>query len=415
MPVPYRGRVIATLSDVPLRGRRVLVRLDLNSPVDPDTGRILSDHRIRAAASSVKRLVEEGAAVVAMSHQGRPLESDFTGLEAHAEELARLSGVNVSFVDDVIGPEAIRRIKSVSPGEVLLLQNTRLVSEDYIEAPPEVHARSFMVRRLAPLFDLYVNDAFSVSHRSQASVVGFPLVIPGVAGPLTERELDALDRALERSGRPIVVFLGGAKLKDAISIMEALGSGAADEILTGGLVGLMVLAAMGKRVPGPVAEVIERKAGEGWRQRIVRLLDSGAPVRAPKDFRSEVDGDVVVVPSDNIVGAPKDIGPATVEEYSKVIEGARAVVMRGPAGVIEDERFRWGTVKLVEAALRSRAYTLLGGGHFNAVLSELPEELRARVGHVSTAGGALLYFLAGRPLPGLEALALSAEKFGLAG
>ncbi len=415
MPVPYRGRVIASLSDVPVRGRRVLVRLDINSPVDPLSGRILSDHRLRAAAATIRMLVEEGAAVVAMSHQGRPLESDFTSLERHAEELSRLSGVHVGFVDDVIGPEAIRRIKRVSPGEVLLLENTRLVSEDFIEAPPEVHAKGFMVRRLAPLFDLYVNDAFSVSHRSQASVVGFPLVIPGAAGPVTEKELDALDRALERSGRPIVVFLGGAKLRDAISIMEALGSGSADEILTGGLVGLMVLAAQGYRLPAPVLDLVERKAGEGWRARLARLLEGGAPLRAPRDFRSEIDGRVVLVPADRIAGAPKDIGPATVDEYSRIIAEARAVVMRGPAGVIEDERFRWGTVKLVEAALRSKAYTLLGGGHFNTVLNELPEELRARVGHVSTAGGALLYFLASRPLPGLEALALSAEKFGLAG
>jgi len=415
VPVPYRGRVVASLSDVPVRGRRVLVRLDLNSPVDPRSGAILSDHRIRAAAPTVRLLVEEGAAVVVMSHQGRPLESDFVSLRVHAEELARHAGVDVGFVEDVIGPEAVRRIKGLGPGEVLLLENTRLVSEDFLEAPPEVHARGFMVRRLAPLFDLYVNDAFSVSHRSQASVVGFPLVVPGVAGPVTERELDALDRALERSGRPVVVFLGGAKLRDAIDIMEALGSGAADEILTGGLVGLMVLAAKGYRLPPQVAELVDRKAGEGWRARLSRLLEAGAPVRAPRDFRAEVDGEVVVVEAGSIVGAPKDVGPATVEEYSRIIAAARAVVMRGPAGVIEDPRFRWGTLKLVEAALRSKAYTLLGGGHFNVVLSELPEELRARVGHVSTAGGALLYFLAGRPLPGLEALAASAEKFGLAG
>jgi len=410
VPLQYRGRRILTLDDLDLTGRRVLVRIDVNSPLS-DAGEILDETRLRAHAPTIGRLVEEGAGVVLMSHQGRPASSDFTRLRAHAGKLSEILGVEVGYVDDVIGPEARRRITALRPGEVLLLDNTRLMSEDYVEAPPEVHARSIMVSTLAPLFDYYVNDAFATAHRSQASIVGFPLVLPSAAGPLMEAEVRALNKAVEGGERPKVFVLGGAKLKDAVKIIRRLvEDGVADAILTVGLVGLLFLAAQGVRVGG-AERVIASKADEKTLEEARRLASKGANILVPRDFLAEVDGRVEVVDAREIRGAPKDVGPATVEEYSAIMRRARVIVMRGPAGVIEDPRFRRGTRALVRAALESGAYTILGGGHFNVILSELPQELRSRVGHISTGGGALLYFLSGRELPALTALAESYERF----
>jgi len=406
----YRGRRILTLDDLDLSGRRVLVRVDINSPLG-GSGEILDETRLRAHAPTIKRLLREGAAVVLISHQGRPASSDFTRLEAHAKRLSQILQLDVDYVDDVIGPEARRRIESTEPGQVLLLDNTRLISEDYVEAPPEVHARGIMVSTLAPLFDYYVNDAFATAHRSQASIVGFPLVLPSAAGPLMEAEVRALNKALEGSERPKVFVLGGAKLKDAVKIIKRLvEDNVADAILTVGLVSLLFLAAQGVRI-GAAEKIIASKADEKTIEEARRLISKSAAIMTPRDFLAEVNGRVEVVETGEIRGAPKDIGPMTIEEYSNVIRRARVIVMRGPAGVIEDPRFRRGTRALLKAALESNAYTILGGGHFNVILSELPEELRARVGHVSTGGGALLYFLTGRELPALTALAQSYAKF----
>lgn len=410
MVLVYEGRRLLGLDDIDVSGKRVLVRIDINSPLG-ENGEILDDTRMRAHVPTIRELVDRGAMVVLLSHQGRPASGDFTRLARHAERLSTLLGMPVEYVDDVIGPEARRRINSLKPGRVLLLDNSRLVSEDYVEAPPEVHARGIMVSTLAPLFDYYVNDAFATAHRSQASIVGFPLVLPSAAGRLMEKELRALSRAVSRDERPKVFVLGGAKLKDAVKIIEFLvSSGVADAILTTGLVSLLFLLAQGYNV-GDAEKVIVEKAGEKVIEEARRLAAREPVIKTPLDYLAEIDGSVEVVEYSRIVGAPKDIGPATIEYYSREIRRARVVVMRGPAGVIEDPRFRRGTRALVAEALRSGAFTIFGGGHFNAILGELPEELRRRVGHISTGGGALLYFLSGRTLPGLKALADSYEAF----
>lgn len=411
MPIDYLDKKIGTLDDVSVKGRKVLVRIDINSPIEPSTGEILDDTRFRSHLKTIRELVDKEAAVVLMSHQGRPTSKDFTRLERHAEVLSRLLGKGISYVPDVIGPEAQRRIKELEPGEVLLLDNTRIISEDYVEAPPEVHGRGIMVSTLSKLVDYYVNDAFATAHRSQASIVGFPMVLPSVAGRLMELEVVTLSRVLSRGERPKVFVLGGAKVKDTVKVIKhVVEAGVADEILTTGLVALLFLLVSGVKI-GEAEELVRSKVDEGTVEIARSLLSSGAPIRVPLDFYAEIDGNVELVDSSNIEGAPKDIGPSTIEYYSWKLMSAKMIVMRGPAGVIEDPRFRRGTRELVEKALRSNAFTIFGGGHFNAILSELPEELRRRVGHISTGGGALLYFLANRRLPGLESLASSYEKY----
>ncbi|MEB3774048.1 MAG: phosphoglycerate kinase [Desulfurococcales archaeon] len=411
MVFKYDGKTIASLEDLPLHGKKVLARLDLNSPLGP-RGEILDDTRFRMHLPTLKRLLESGSSIIIMTHQGRPLEGDFTRLDRHAEVLEKLLGSPVRYVPDVIGPDAKRGIRELGPGEVLLLDNTRLMSEDYIQAPPEAHAKTILVRELAELADYYVNDAFAVSHRSQATVVGFPLVLPSAGGILMEREVGALSKVLVEGDRPKVLVLGGAKISDAVKLVKSLTqAGSIDEVLTTGLVSLFFHMAMGTRLPGHVEEAILSRASGDLVVEARRLIASGAPVRVPIDYMVEYDDTVEIQPAKGLTGTPRDIGPSTIEYYRYKLSRARLIVLRGPAGVIEDPRFRRGTIELLRSSLESGAYTILGGGHFNAVLQSIPRSLVERIGHISSGGGAMIYFLTRKPLPGLESLALSYEKF----
>lgn len=414
MSLTYMGRKIWTLDDFDFNGKTVLVRIDINSPISPDTGEILDDTRFKAHIPTIRELSESGARIVLLAHQGRPFTGDFVRLKRHAEILSRLLGSEVEYVPDVIGPEAKRAIAGLGRGGILLLDNTRLYSEDAIQASIEDQAKTILARELASLGDYYVNDAFAVSHRSQASVVGLPLLLPGAAGRLMEREVSVLSRALSRDERPKVFVLGGAKVKDTVKIISHLvEEDVADEILTTGLVALLFLYVSGVRI-GSAENVLMKKVDSKTIESARNLIAREERIRVPLDFVVDLGDSTDIVDARSIVGAPKDIGPSTIEYYKYKMVKARIIVMRGPAGVIEDPRFRRGTRELVRAALTSRAFTIFGGGHFNSILSEFPETVRSRVGHISTGGGALLYFLSGRILPGLEALALSYEKFSAA-
>jgi phosphoglycerate kinase (EC 2.7.2.3) len=173
---------IPTLDDVNAFNKKILLRIDINSPVDKKTGKLLDDSRIKAHAYTVKNLLERDNAIVILSHQGRPGDDDFISLQQHAELLSKYIGTNVEFIEDIIGPYAIEKVKKIEKGQIYLLENVRLVSEELIEAPPAQQAKTFLVRKLSPLFDIYVNDAFAAAHRSQPSLVGFPIVLPSAAG-----------------------------------------------------------------------------------------------------------------------------------------------------------------------------------------------------------------------------------------
>lgn len=414
--IRYRGKAIATLDDVDLEGRRVLVRVDLNSPIDPATGRIMEHTRILQHALTVKELLALGCGVAVISHQGRPLSREFTSMEEHAELLSKFLGASVEFVPDIIGPEAKRRLGELGGGEVLLLDNSRLLSEDYVEAPPERHANSITVSRLYPHFDYFIYDAFATAHRSQATTVGFQLRLPSVAGRIVEREIRSLTRVLEGGERPKAFVIGGSKVSDALDVINYLAEGGvADEILTAGLVGVLFNLAQGGKTPGGAGEgLLGGRVGE-LVERARRIMARHGFVRAPIDYWVDQGGSVRLAPASRITGAPVDIGPSTIEYYSYKLAKAKVIVFRGPAGKVEDPRFRGGTLKLLREALREGSFTILGGGHLSLVLPELPPEARRMVGHHSTGGGALLHYLAGKPLPALESLAISASRFGLGG
>ncbi len=406
MPSPEN---LPTLDDVDVKGKKVLLRVDFNSPVKDEE--LLDDSRIRAHVPTIKELLEKGAAVVVISHQGRPGEDDFVTLEPHAKKLSDALGQVVHFVDDVMGPEARRRIKALKPGEVLLLDNVRFLAEENINAPPEVQAKTYLVRRLSKLFDLYVNDAFATAHRSQPSVVGFPMVLPSVMGRVMEREVKALSKVFNPNVGPKVFVLGGGKVPDTLDIIENIvKNNVADRILTTGLVAEVFLVAKGIDIGEKNMAILEKKGLLGLIPKARKLLLSGAPIDTPVDFVTVDENDnVMVEPIGNIKGLIRDIGPVTIKSYGELMKNAKIIVMRGPAGVMEDPRFRKGTRELVRIALESDAFTIFGGGHLSAIIEEMG--MRDKAGHVSTGGGALLAFLSGKELPALRALAISNEKF----
>jgi phosphoglycerate kinase len=399
---------LPSLYDVDLRKKRVLLRVDFNCPLDNE-GKIINDSRIRAHIPTIKELLHRDCSIVIITHQGRPGGKDFTSLEPHVELLRKHLGTDVMFVEDVMGPTAIKSIKSLQPGEVLLLDNVRFVSEEIIEASPETQAKTYLVKRLSPHFDMFIFDAFATAHRSQPSIVGFPMVLPSVMGDLMLRELNALVKVMTASEPPRVFVLGGAKVRDSIKIVEFLTKNkVADRILTTGLVGLTFHVAKGGRVGKSVMRSLEEKGLITLIPRARRVVLSGAPIETPYDYLVlKEDNSVIEEPVHNLSGKAYDIGPYTMAMYSELIKEANVVVMRGPAGLVEDPRFRSGTEKLLKAALSSSAFVVIGGGHLGSMLED---SVREGV-HISTGGGALLIFLSGEPLAAIQALELSSKKF----
>ncbi|MEM4681661.1 MAG: phosphoglycerate kinase [Acidilobaceae archaeon] len=403
---------IATLDDVDVRGRRVLLRVDFNSPVNPETGELIDDTRIKSHRETMLELIEKEAMVVVLSHQGRPFDKDFISLRQHSYVLSKVLNHEVKFVEDICFDSAIKAIKNMKSGEVLVLENVRLLAEENIEGTPEQHAKSYLVAKLAPLFSLYINDAFSACHRSQASLVGFPLRLLGVAGRLLEKEVRALARALETGARPRALVVGGSKVDDVLkSVDKALVRGVVDLVLTTGVIALTFLASKGQIPP----DIVPKQARDEKLLVLAKkiLSEHKDKILTPIDFVVEESSQVSAKHIEKLTTPPKDIGPETVESYGRALERAGLIVMKGPAGVIEDPRFRRGTEELVIRALKSNAFTIFGGGHLISIVEQMPEDLRKRVGHLSVAGGALLYGLAGERLPCLEALSRSASLFGL--
>lgn len=401
---------IPTLDDLKPQGQKALVRIDINSPISDD-GHILDDSRIRAHIPTIKELLENKNSIVLISHQGRPGDRDFVQLSEHAKIMSKYLGQEIEFVEDIMGPYAQEKIKNLEKGQVLMLDNIRFISEELIEAPPQQHAKSFLVRRLYPLFNIYINDAFATAHRSQPSIVGFPLILPSAAGRVMEREVVALSKIFNSEDSPKVFVLGGGKVHDTVKIIENLvKKRLADRILTGGLVAELFAVAKGINLGEKNMRVLESLGILSLVPRARKVLLSGAPIEIPVDFKVEKDnGNVVEEPTIRVTGVIKDIGRTTVEMYSSFIKEAKVTVLRGPMGIIEDERFREGSKQLLNASIEGSQFTIIGGGHMGSMVDTNTKLDEKRV-HISTGGGALLLFLSGEKLPALEALSMSVRK-----
>jgi phosphoglycerate kinase len=405
--------MVLSFKDVNIRGRKVFMRIDINVPIDPRTGSILDDKRIKAHVKAVKVIVEEyNPALVLASHQGRPGDSDFTTLEKHAELLSKYTGLDVEFIPDVIGPAALSKIKSMKPGDIILLDNLRLLAEENIEAPPERQAQTIFAKRIASVIDFYINDAFSAAHRSQPSIVGLPLLVPGVMGPTFESEVKALSRVFSESATPRVFVLGGKKVAELlVAIEKAVKNGVViDSVLTGGLLAHLFLLAKGVDIGRENVKVLEKLGLLHYVHKARELLEMDAPIDVPIDFVVKTSSGYEVREIDRIGdGVIVDIGPTTVSAYEERLKHARTVVMRGPLGVIEDPETKKGTERIIRAALTHADTVIIAGGHLTSLISESKFD-NSRV-YISLGGNATMLFLAGERLPAIEALEISAKKF----
>jgi phosphoglycerate kinase len=396
-----------TLDDFDVKNKVVLVRVDFNSEIDPKTTQVTSDVRIKAhAESTLKELAEKGAKTVVLAHQGRKGDADYTPLKAHAEILGRILKCPVKYVDDLFGDKAKAAIKALQGGEILVLENVRSWDGETKSSPPEVAAKTELVQNLAPLADLFVNDAFAAAHRGHVSMVGFTAVLPSAAGRIMERELKSLAKALEKPEKPCVYVMGGAKADDSLEISKyVLGNGIADYVLVGGVTSQLFLAAKGVNLGKGNMAFLEKKQLTGLIPGIKELMQKyGDKVQVPVDVALDMNGkrkEIMVskLPTEHSIF---DIGAKTVESYAKIISNAKSIVVSGPMGVYENSEFNYGTKKVFEAIADSQGFSLAGGGNTIAAIAEYG--LTSKIGYISTAGGALIEFLMGKKLPGVTAL-----------
>lgn len=396
-----------TLDDVSVKDKLVLVRVDFNSPVDPESKKVLDDTRIRAhGETTLRELAEKGAKVVVLAHQGRKGSPDFIPLTQHAEILGKILDKPVKYIDDLFGKKAKLAIENLKSGEILILENVRTFNEETEKGTPEKHSQTELVKNLAPLVDLFVNDAFATAHRAHVSIIGFTAVLPSAAGRIMERELKSLSKVLENPEKPCVFVLGGAKADDSLEISRyVLTNHIADYVLTGGVVGHVFLAAKGIDLGKPNMEFLEEKELMGLVPGIKELMQKYSDnIKVPVDVAVEVDGRRKEISVEEMpVNHPIfDIGSKTVEAYAKIIRNAESIVVSGPLGVYENSKFAYGTKRVFEEIASSKAFSLAGGGHTIAALQEFG--LSKKISYISTAGGALIEFLMGKKLPGIIAL-----------
>jgi len=383
-------------------GRRVLLRADLNVPLDKKTGAITDDGRIRASLPTLQALQAAGARVVVAAHLGRPKgtpDPQFS-LAPVAARLGEMLGAPVTLAGDVAGTDATAKVAGLADGDVLMLENVRF---EAAETSKDDAVRGELADRLAALADLYVDDAFGAVHRKHASVYDVALRLPHAAGRLVARELDVLTKLTESPERPYVVVLGGSKVSDKLGVIEAL-LPRVDKLLIGGGMTYTFLAAQGLEVG---KSLLEADQVDTCRQ---LLAEAGDRLVLPVDLVSSTEfsaeATTRVVPFDAIPADEEclDIGPRTIELFTEQLAGARTVFWNGPVGVFELAPFQAGTRGVAQAVAAVDGLSVVGGGDSAASVRTLGLD-EAAYGHISTGGGASLEFLEGRELPGLAVLA----------
>ena len=404
---------IKSIIGVDVKGKRVLFRPDINSPIDENKN-IVNDSRLVKTIPTLKYLVEGGAKVAIIAHQGDTLDyQNLMPLKAHAERLTALLGKEVKYIDDVCGDAAVQAVKDLKEGEVIILGNLRYLTEEVSTFEKDVKLTAaemkdtWLVRRLAPLFDIYVNDAFSAAHRNAPSMVAFQQLMPSYAGPLFFKEYETLFNVMNNAAKPCVYVLGGAKISDAFGMMKAvLANGSCDKILACGVTGVVMLLAKGIKVGEAYEKWLADKDLLAFVEPAKELLATyGDKYVLPVDLAFEQDGqrkevDVKDLPLDD--KSFLDIGHKTVEIFKKEIYEAGTVFVNGPAGVYEKDIFGYGTESIWNAFVETKAYTVIGGGDTVTAAKKYIDT--SKVGYVCTAGGAMVRFLSGKKLPLISAM-----------
>ena len=387
-----------TVRDFDPHGKKVLLRCDFNVPQNKETGEITSDKRIVAALPTIKYLLENGAAVIACSHLGKPKGEwkENLSLKPVAKRLSELLGMDVIMAADIIGEDAKAKAAALQPGQLMLLENLRFDKREEKNDPE-------FARELASMADVYVSDAFGTVHRAHASTAGVSAYLPAYAGLLVEKEISIMGKALEDPARPFVAILGGAKVSDKIGVINNLLE-KADTIIVGGGMAYTFKMAQGHTIGKSLLEAdrvdyakeMMAKA-EAKGVKLLLPIDNVCAAEFAKDAEPTVTGEDI---PDGLMGM--DIGPETIKLYCDAVKGAGTVVWNGPMGVFEMPNFAKGTIAVAKALAESDAISIIGGGDSAAAIEQLG--FADKLTHISTGGGASLEFLEGKVLPGIAAL-----------
>lgn len=407
---------VLSLDDVSLDGKVVLLRVDVNSPMNPENMEFLDDRRFTEFLPTLDDL--SSSKVVIISHQSRPGKLDFTSTEPHSKLLSRLTGRKVDFVPDVCGESAIQAIKSMEDGDVLFLNNVRMLDEENSmkKASQQELAKSEIVRKLSSVADAYVTDAFATAHRSSPSLTGFTNEIPCIAGRLMKREINALRTAVYDPPRPYVAILGGIKCDDSLRVARNLiQNGSIDRIAMVGVVGNLMLWASGHDIGEGNREFIRKSLGEAfdetWQDSQKLVSEYQSLLFLPSDLAIEDGGTRKNIGLDDLpTNFPiYDIGIDTMMRLRPLLMEANCLLWNGPASYFEKSEFAYGTVEIMNMFTEATGVTIVGGGHTSALFNQRGKA--DQVSHNSTGGGSVLTMLSGGIMPVFESLEASNNKF----
>ena len=383
-----------TVKDIDLKGKRVIMRVDFNVPMDK--GVVTDDKRIKAALPTIKYVLEQGASLMLMSHLGRPkggFDAEFS-LKAAADVLGGHLGKTVAMAPDCVGSEVEKMAAALQPGDVLMVENTRF------HAGEEKNDLD-LAKQMASLADVYVNDAFGSAHRAHSSTEGIARFLPAVSGFLMEQELEYLGRAVGNPEHPYIAILGGAKISDKILVVETL-LAKCDKLIIGGGMANTFLAASGINMQDSLVESVSIDTAKGILSRVADKLVLPVDAVVADKFDAEANSQVVDVKDIPAGWRMLDVGPKTLELYKQTLAGSKLIVWNGPVGVFEFPKFAAGTFGLAKMLAESGAVTVIGGGDSASAVKKAG--LAKQMTHVSTGGGASLEFLEGKELPGVAAL-----------
>ena len=412
---------IHSYKEVDYQDKTVLLRLDINSPIDHDTGKITDTTRIKRSIPTLKHILEQGAKIAIIAHQGDTLDYQNLGpLKEHAKELDNLlENHQVGYIDDVCGPSALEAVRNLQAGEAIILGNLRYLTEEVsvfetvVNITPQEMTETWLIRKLATLFDVYVNDAFSAAHRYCASMVGFQEVLPSVAGELFFSEYSTLSKVLHNAEKPCIFVLGGAKISDAFGMLkQVLEKGTADKVLTTGVVGMIFLLANGQELGKQYMDFLKNKDFMQFVEPAKEYLEAYTNrIEMPLDVAFEKNSERVEVgidqlPMDDV--SFLDVGSETIEHYSNIIANAGTLFCNGPAGVYEEKLFENGTREIMKAVANSNGYSVIGGG--DSVQAAGKYVNLDDIDYVCTAGGAMVRFMTGETLPLVKAMEDNSEK-----
>ena len=404
---------ITLMSEMDLRGKKILLRLDVNSPIDAATGKIVSENRINKSLPTLEYLAQQNCAIAIIAHQGDTLDyQNLIAMNEHAEKLALKLGRPVIYIDDVCGPTALAAVQALQPGEIIFLGNLRYLTEEVSSFEEAVKltatemTKTWLVRKLAPLFDVYVNDAFAAAHRNAPSMVAFQEVLPACGGVLMMQEITALTKVMQCPERPAVFVLGGLKISDAFGMMkQVLENGSADKILTCGVTGNIMLMASGYDLGEKNAKFINDRSLDVFIPAAKDYLARfGDRIIFPQDLAYEQDGkrkeiSIEQLPVDALF---TDMGSKTIERFRDELQSAGTIFVNGPAGIYENPLFESGTREIWKAIADAKGYSVIGGGDTVSAAQKFIDI--SKINYVCTAGGAMVRFLSGVEMPLITAM-----------